>query len=202
MTIGEQIIQIASKKEKGKAFCVDDFLGAGDYRSVDKALERMVAKGTVKRAIPGIYYFPNYNRELGMEVPPDLESVAEAIARNFGWNILPSGNSALLALGLSAQVPASLLYISDGRYKKYDVLGTMVEFKKASSSKFRAQKKNGIVFQALKAIGNGRVTDMEINKIRMFYRDGKDKIQLIKDLRYAPRWMHKYLYKIGEDSDV
>lgn len=197
MTLEDQIRKTIGKKDRDWAFCISDFVGEGDYKSIAKALERMTDKKLARRILPGIYDIPSYNKTLNVAIPPDIESVAEAIARNNCWNILPSGNVSLLAFGLTTQVPADYCYICDGMYKKYDVFGTVIEFKKASLSKFKPLKKNGTLFQALKTMGNGRITERDIAKLKNQF-DEKEKIKLIGDMKYAPRWMHSYIKEIGE----
>ena len=45
---------------------------------------------------------------------PDIDQVATAMARKFRWRIQPGGAPALNYLGLSTQVPARAVYLSDG----------------------------------------------------------------------------------------
>jgi hypothetical protein len=51
---------------------------------------------------------------LGQALSPELDQVAQALARKFNWRIQPSGDAVLNLLGLSTQVPARWIYLSDG----------------------------------------------------------------------------------------
>jgi hypothetical protein len=55
---------------------------------------------------------------------PDVDQVARAIARKFGWRIQPSGAIAANLLGLSTQVPARAAYLSDGPDRSYKIGNT------------------------------------------------------------------------------
>ena len=81
----------------------------------------------------GIYYKPEYNDFLGEFVAPEPDAVAHALARNFGWTIVPCGDTALNLLGLSTQIPAAWVYVSDGTYKEYTYEQTTIKFKRTTN---------------------------------------------------------------------
>ena len=83
----------------------------------------------------GVYYKAEYNEFLEEYVAPEPDAVAHAIARNYGWTIVPFGDTALNILGLSTQVPATWVYMSDGTYKEYSYNQTTIRFKKTSNKK-------------------------------------------------------------------
>ena len=97
------------------AFSARDFADLGSRPTVDSALHRLERKGSIRRVIRGIYDRPQFSEVLSTELSPDLDQVAQALARKFGWRIQPSGAVAQNLLRLSTQVPARAVYLSDGR---------------------------------------------------------------------------------------
>jgi len=82
--------------------------------AIDITLHRLLKKGTLRRVIRGIYDYPKYSETLKTVLSPDSDQVAQALVRRFGWRIQFTGSTALNILGLSTQVPARIVYLSDG----------------------------------------------------------------------------------------
>ena len=66
------------------------------------ALLRLADEGLVKKILFGVYYKSEYNELLGETVAPSPNKVAHALARNFGWTIVPCGDTALTIQALKA----------------------------------------------------------------------------------------------------
>ena len=114
---------------RGWAFSKKDFSALGESGSIDRALSRMAEKGVIRRVMRGLYDYPAYSKLLKKDLSPDIDQVAQALARKFGWQIQISGNAALNIMGLSTQVPTQYLYLSDGPSKTYQVGNIGIEFK-------------------------------------------------------------------------
>jgi integrase len=71
--------------------------------------------------IRGIYDYPRFSKLLDQSLSPDIDQVARALARKFRWCIQPTGATALNFLGLSTQVPARAVYLSDGPDRVYQI---------------------------------------------------------------------------------
>ena len=104
---------------KGTIFVTSDFTDLASLDAANKALLRLEKAGLIRRIIFGVYEYPEYNEFLGEYVEPSPDMVAHTLARKFGWTIVPCGDTALNMLGISTQVPAVWLYVSDGTYKEY-----------------------------------------------------------------------------------
>ena len=102
-------------------FSKKDFADLGNHKAIDKALSRLAKKGTIRRVVQGVYDYPKYSKLLEQDLSPDIDQVAQALARRFGWEIQVSGNTALNVLGLSTQVPTRYLYCSNGRDRLYEI---------------------------------------------------------------------------------
>ena len=118
-----------NQSEIGTVYVAVDFVDISDKTNINAYLARLVEEGLIRRVLRGVYDKPEYNDFLEEYVAPSPDKVANALARNFGWTIVPCGDTALNLLGLSTQVPAEWAYVSDGTYKKYTYDNTTIEFK-------------------------------------------------------------------------
>ena len=112
----------------GWAFSPRDFLDLGGRPTVDSGLHRLEKRGEIRRVIRGIYDYPRFSKLLDQNLSPDIDQVARALARKFRWRIQPSGATALNFLGLSTQVPARAVYLSDGPDRLYQIGNTALAF--------------------------------------------------------------------------
>ena len=90
---------------KGWAFTKTDFIAEFDEANIHQALSSLTKAGKIRRVIRGVYDYPCYSELLNRQLGPELDQVANALARKFNWCVQPSGDAALNRLGLSNQVP-------------------------------------------------------------------------------------------------
>ena len=187
---------------RGWAFSSKDLLEKFSRSQVDNLLSELVKKGKIRRVARGIYDYPKYSELLQKTLGPDIDQVARAIARKFNWRIEISGESALNLLGLSTQVPAKYVYLSDGPNKTYDIMGTTFEFKKSSLKDIGFKhRESSLIVQALKALGRDRITNETIKKIRTKI-DEKGCNKILKDTKTATDWIYETIKKIcNRESD-
>ena len=100
-TIENKVINRIYAKGRGWAFFKNDFIDLGSAVSIDQVLSRLSKKGIIRRIMRGLYDYPKYSKLLKQRISIDIDQVAHAQARKFGWNIRISGNAALNLLGLS-----------------------------------------------------------------------------------------------------
>lgn len=81
--------------------------------AVCKALERLVNSGTIRRLARGLYDYPKNHPDFG-NFPPNYERVAQALAGRDNLKIQPFGAYAANLLGLTEQVPAKIVLLTDG----------------------------------------------------------------------------------------
>jgi predicted transcriptional regulator of viral defense system len=98
---------------RGSAFTPNGFLDIGGRDAVDKILSRLVVKGIIRRLAWGLYDYPRQHPELGVLLP-DIEKVAKALAGKDRIRLQPAGAYATNLLGLSEQVPARVVFLTDG----------------------------------------------------------------------------------------
>lgn len=142
----------------GKAFTAADFSDIADRRNAANALGRLHAKGALVRAVRGVYYVPEKSALMACEVPVSASEVVRAIARTNKWVVAPSGDAALNALGLDTQVPARLVYVSSGPYKRYGYGPYEIELRhRANRDLLDCSQTTCTIVQALKELGREKV---------------------------------------------
>jgi hypothetical protein len=184
------------------AFSARDFADLGSRPTVDSALHRLERRGSIRRVIRGIYDRPQFSEVLSTELSPDLDQVAQALARKFGWRIQPSGAVAQNLLRLSTQVPARAVYLSDGPNRSYEVGRTALVFDHAALKEagFKLPESRLIV-QALKSLGQEHVTPEVISTIRAWLAPNL-RARVLADTETATGWVYAALRRIaGRDTD-
>ena len=111
MSTQNKVINRIRGKGRGSVFTPKDFLDLGSRAAVDQSLSRLTRQNTIRRIGRGVYDFPRTHPRLGQLAPrPDV--VAKAISVRA--NIQSSGAKAANDLGLTTQVPAQTVYVTDG----------------------------------------------------------------------------------------
>jgi hypothetical protein len=165
----EKMLRKIVARRPGWAFSQRDFARLAPRGAIDTALHRLQAKGRIRRVMRGIYDSPRHSGLLDVVMSPDIDQVASALARKFGWRTQPSGAAAQNVLGLSTQVPAGHVYLSDGPDRSYDIGGTTLTFKHTALKEagFR-HRESALIVQALKSLGPDRITPRHIARIRQW----------------------------------
>src|SRR4051812_23047193 len=77
-----------------KVYVPKDFLDLGTREAVDQALTRLVRAERLARLGGGLYSLPQQNRRVAIPIVPDPDEIADALARQTGARIAPSGATA------------------------------------------------------------------------------------------------------------
>ncbi len=186
---------------EGSVFTTVDFADVIENSRVGVILSRLEEDGVIRRVMRGIYDKPVYNDFLKEYLAPSPSLVAEALARNFGWTIVPCGDTALNILGLSTQVPAAWSYVSDGTYKEYTYDNTTIKFKRTTNKEIsKLSYKTALVVQALKALGKDNIDDTIINKLKNDLTD-EEKATALLEAKAATSWIYEYIKQICKGDE-
>jgi hypothetical protein len=165
MSLYQKIFDRIKKNGRGVVYCMDDFLDLGTRNAVGVSVFRLVKKGVLKNTGPGIYVFPKKSDLLG-DLSPDLDSVLKSYARKNRCLITPSPLSAAHSMNLTTQVPAQLMYLTDGISRTLNVEGIQIKFVHACPKKLAgAGKKAGLIIQVLQYFGGRTLPDSVLTKI-------------------------------------
>ena len=194
-----QIEKSIKSKPKGSLVLPDDYLAIGSSEAIRKALDRLEDKGVIIRVAHGIYVRPRISTLIG-PLTPSAEEVAEAIAKRDRIRTVPTGSYALNALGLSTQVPMNIVLLTDGSPREIKIGKRTIKFKKTTPKNLLAKGKiSRLVIQALKEIGNGKVTAEEEQKILDLLKK-EDEKDLKHDIALVPVWIQKIIKKALTDG--
>ncbi|SIO57346.1 Transcriptional regulator, AbiEi antitoxin, Type IV TA system [Singulisphaera sp. GP187] len=188
-SIQGRIVDRLRRQGRSKVFTPKDFLDIGSRESVDQALSRLAKTETLQRLGRGLYYYPRINKRLGIVVPPDVDEIAGALARQTGSRIAPSGATAANRLGLSTQVPAKAVYLTDGRSRQVRVGNLVIVVKHVAPKELPiGNRTSATVLQAMRYLGKDAVDSTVISRIRKTLSP-RNQSQLLQDARYTTDWI-------------
>lgn len=196
LSIAEQMRQRIREAPEETIFLVRDFLDLGSRRAVDESLRRLTREGLIRRLQQGVYDRPRISKLLGEPVPPAPDALAAALARRNGARVAPSMAKTANALGITTQVPAkSVFRTNGGKARRVTVGNQTIELRPAAPSQF-PESEAGLVIQALRFIGEGKVTESILEHLRRELTPSQ-KAALQSEWLSAPGWMHSLLQEIA-----
>ncbi len=200
-SVETQVLNRIYGKGRGWAFSQKDFASIGDRNSIDKALSLLKKKGKIRRVIRGIYDYPKYSKNLNINLSPNVDQVAQAIARKYGWRLQPTGTAALNILGLSTQVPSKYIYLTDSANNAYDIGNTKLLFKKEPLKEIAFKHhESAIIVQALKSLGQNNITPNAIDTIAKWIAPNM-MTKILNDTKTVSSWIYDIILKIKESSN-
>jgi hypothetical protein len=195
-TIDNRVISRIYGTGRGSAFTPNAFLDLGSRDAVDKALSRLAAKGTIRRLARGLYDYPREHPELGV-LSPDIEKVAKALAGKDRIRLQPAGAYAANLLGLSEQVPAKVVFLTDGPSRTVEIGRQEIQLRRTTPRNMAmAGRLSGLLIQALRHLGKEHITPARVAHLKRTL-PAKERQCLLKDLPLAPTWMHPLLRKLA-----
>jgi hypothetical protein len=195
-----QIVARIEQLGLGKAFSAKDFLDIASRTMIDVTLASLAQSGKIRRIKRGLYDMPRINAALGGELSPDIDEAAQAIARRQRWKIVPEGAWAANLLGLSTQVPAKIIYLTDGPNNEVLIGRRSIHFKHARPKAMAGlEGKFALVVQALRYLGKEGVGTREIQTLRTALSPA-EKRRLVKDARFGVDWIYEVAKKIAEKT--
>ena len=198
-TIDSRIVAAIRSRGRGAVFVPADFLEIGSRVAVDVVLHRLVRQGTIRRLARGVYDFPKEHPVLG-PLSPSAEDIARALAGRDRTRIQPAGAYAANALGLSEQVPAKAVFLTDGPTRTVKIGPTTIQLRRTTPKNMEAAGRlSGLLIQALRELGQEHVTQQRIDHLKRTIPVGKRR-ELLKDLRLAPAWIHPIFRELAEED--
>lgn len=170
-----------AKMRAGAVFCANDFFGLANRGAIDVALHRLAQSGDIRRLGVGLYDKPRKSPLLG-NLTPDVVQIIKAYARRTGQTITLDPNGAANALGLTTQVPAKMVFLTDGKSHVIQVAGISIRLIHASPKKLAgANTSVGIIIQALRYFADDKmpIRDLKTLANRLSSKD----IHTLKTLR-------------------
>lgn len=196
-SIDTQLMQYIQAQGQGWVFTPSDFADLGARTAVASALMRYSATGQIRPLSRGLYDWPRVHAVLGM-LWPDVGQVAQALERKDGLRLQPSGAYAANLLGLSEQVPAKVVYLTDGATREVQVGPTHIAFKRTTPKNMAcAGRLSGLLIQAFRYLGAEHITSSRIAHLRSTL-PAAERSAVVADLAFAPVWMRRCLQEVAQ----
>jgi hypothetical protein len=204
--IEQKILSRIYGRGRGWVFSKTDFVAEFSETNIHKALSSLTKAGTIRRVFLGVYDYPRQSDLLG-QLSPDIDQIAQALARKFNWRIQPAGDTALNLLGLSTQVPGKWLYLSDGPSRRYAIGEQELAFRKtALKDTGFALRESGLLVPAIKALGKEHIDAAVIEKLRQWLEQKLPTLpnlrtRLLRDTRMVTGWIFEIIKQICQEHE-
>jgi hypothetical protein len=198
--INNNIVKYIKQNRHGKIFFADEFRKFGSNNAVRQTLSRLCKKNFLIRLSAGIYLYPQHDKLIGI-VYPSIETIAKTIAKREKTRLIPTGAYALNALGLSTQVPAKVVFLTDGTARVVKVgKRATIKFKRTVAKNLSYKGKISLLaISALKEIGKDKATDEQLQKMKEALQQEKRE-NIIHDANLAPVWISNIILKLIENE--
>jgi hypothetical protein len=199
-SIKNKIINRIYGKGRGWCYTPKSFSDLGSPEAIRITLHRLEKKGAIRRLSRGIYEYPKKHPTIGF-LSPDPDKIAEAISVRDAIRIRPSGAFAANILGLSNQVPAKIVFLTDGSGRRIKIGPREIIFKRTTPRNMAGAKSSGTLILALKYIGKEQISQDHIKHFRESLST-HIKMKLKKDSIYAPGWICPIIDEIVKDTNA
>jgi hypothetical protein len=200
--LSKQIIQRITQAEKSWVFSAHDFLDMGSRDAIDQTLSRLVKEEFIRRLARGLYDKPVFSPLLSKFIEPSSEEIAGALARKTNSKLQMNGAKAANLLRISTQVPARAVYLTDGSTRTVKVRNQTIELRHAAPRVMAgAGEVEGIILQALRHLGEGRVTPEIVEYLKNTLRS-EDRQALQKEALTTPSWLLPIVQEIISGETV
>jgi len=153
--IPERIVSEITNWPENLPVSAKSLLHLGTRAAVDQALSRLSRRGQLLRVRRGLYVRPVHTR-FGVRTP-EVATVLEAVQKETGEVIAPSGAATANQLGLTTQVPLRPVYLTSGRKRQLRLGAQTIELQHAPTWQLTlAGRPAGAVIRALAWGGRAR----------------------------------------------
>jgi hypothetical protein len=198
-SIDTKIVRRVQRSVRGAVFTPDAFAALGSRGAIDKALQRMVARGDLRRLSRGLYDKPRQDELLGT-LWPSVDTIVKAIAGKDKLRTQPTGVYAANMLGLSEQVPAKVVLLTDGISRTVQAGPMQIRLQRTTPRQMAAAGRlSGLLIQAFKSMGVKHITPAHIERLRKNI-PAVERAKIMKDLALAPAWMRPLLKQVAQEE--
>jgi|TARA_B110000495_G_C22979948_1_gene575951 hypothetical protein len=200
-SIDKKILKRIQSHGKGWVFTPSHFDDLAGSSTITTTLKRHTDAGTIRNLARGLYDYPKMDSQLG-QLLPNSDDIAKALVSRDEIRLQPSGAYAANRLGLTAQVPMKVVYLTDGRSRTVQLGNRQIILKQTTPKNMKtAGKISGLVIQALKYLGKDEVDDKVIGTLEERLDDAARK-QLMKDIRSAPAWVADIFRRLAKQGNT
>jgi len=197
MSINDFINKKIKHMPNGKVFIANDLSKNLDTRNaVEKTLSRLSSSKIIDRVDRGIYQKPKFIMPYNIKAVASTKDILDAKSKLTGATFALTGASALYQLGLTTQVPAKDIYLSDKRLSDVKIGKKTISFKYVDHNKTNGgNSKYNLIFNALEYLGKNELTKDMINKISNNLTSNEISL-LQKNMMHRKIWIQKVCNQI------
>jgi len=199
-SLDSRLSRRVQRSAKGSVFTPDSFAAMGSRSAIDKALQRMVKRGELRRLSRGLYDKPRHDDLLGT-LWPSVDAIVKAVASKDRIRTQPAGVYAANLLGISDQVPAKVVLLTDGISRTVQAGPMKISFKRTTPRQMAAAGRlSGLLIQAFRSLGAPHVSHTRIQRLRQTLPQ-EERSKVLQDLALAPAWMRPLLREVARMGD-
>ena len=185
-SLPKRIMEYAEGLPEATPLSPGGLLHLGNRGAIDQALSRLARSGKLMRICQGIYMRPVETR-FGVRGPRIAKALA-ALSALWGETIVPCGGAAANSLGLTAQNPVRMVYLTSGPGKRLHFGAHTVELRHAPHWQLAApHRKAGKLLRALAWLGPEEVEDGLEAVLPTLSAEDRDELLAARAL--MPSWM-------------
>ena len=198
-SVDSQLARHVQQSDSGTVFTPDAFALMGSRDAIDKALQRLVARGALRRLSRGLYDKPRHDELLGL-LWPSVDAVVQALTGKDKLRTQPAGVYAANMLGLSEQVPAKVVLLTDGISRTVKAGPLQISFRRTTPRQMAAAGRlSGLLIQAFKSLGAPHITPARMERLRQQV-PAAERAQVLQDIALAPAWMRPLLREVARQE--
>ena len=199
-TIDKSILSRIRGSGAGSVFAPSQFLDLGNRSAVGVALHRLVKAGKIRRIRRGLYDLPRAHPITG-QTAPNIMATVQALMDGSQAQWLFTGAYAANALGLSDQVPAKIIILTDGGPRRVALGKLMLVFRRAAPRNLLgAGRRVGLVIQALRYLRSSPDMARHVARLKKSL-DADTKKDLAALTPKLPAWMRPVAQQITETKN-
>jgi hypothetical protein len=198
--VQDQILARIRERGRGRVFIPKDFLDLGSRDAADQTLSRLAKLGDIQRLGRGLYLYPRRSAAAMASVAENQDEIADALGRQTGSQVIPSGAMAANRLGLTKRVSAATVYLTDGRTRQVRIGSVLFELRHAAPKELSvASQTSSMVFQALRFLGKDSVDEQVVARIRKKLT-AEQRAELLRDASYTTDWISAAVRQIAREE--
>jgi len=193
-SINSQIEAKIRRSRPGQIFLPSDFKDLGTSAAIRKTLSRLAKQESLIRMGKGIYVTAVHDKVFGA-VLPSLDEIATELAKKEHVKIMPTGQYALNKIGFSTQVPAKLVFLTNGSKKNISVGKSSIVFLPTTNKRLAMIGPiSALLFLGLEDLDLKKLSKSQLDKIISLIKQ-EDVKKLKHDLKLAPARISDFVIK-------
>lgn len=177
-------------------YAASDFVDLASPATIRQTLRRLTQAGVLYPVLTGIYcYDPEGDYREGRKTPFPFY-VAEALARNNHWKIVPKGVETKFLINLSNCYPNEHIYYSTGLTRTYTYGDVVLNFVHTTKSYvYNMHRNSAMVVTAIQEAPDEKAVEEIVETLRDGLHE-EDRARFLWDRQYASARIRRYFDRI------